>query len=505
MRQTSALLFLIKLLKIPVSLYSYSLMAKLFGVSLAKDQWLLAYSMIIVLDLAVWGPVNDIFRSKFVTIKESLGEKAAIKQAQSLLFFIFLFSTVLVVLAMLWPNIISNLLVSDYSEMQKESLNRMICIVAPILLINQGTLIGISILNAYDIFYIPEIAAFFSQVFGILILLFSAKQLGIYSLILSTFLGLVILLVFVIAKIKQKNIDLFSTFKPKFDDFKQYFVFALPLFIPYFVGQFNTVIEKRLMTKLGIGSVSIIDFGKKFPDMINSVVSSVLLTILIPALAKAFVQKDEVNFSKNFVQIFSLGILGLGFFVIYMFFGSSDLMHFFYGNSDINVESMRQILTLNIFYSIAIIGVFIYVIFGMSMLAIGKSKLNALAGSVTQILVILSNVFLIDQFGIVIFPLSIFIAHIISGLYMFIYYPYSKKAIVNTFSKNVLMLLLVFFALKLILPYIISQLPFAGIILVRLGGMAILQSIIFVAVGYFLRLEEFTSGLIYIKRRLGRS
>lgn len=502
MRQTSALLFLIKLLKIPVSLYSYSLIASLFGVSLEKDQWLLAYSIIIVLDLAVWGPVNDIFRSKFVTVKERLGERIAIKQSQSLLFYIFLFSALIVAFVMVKPDIISALLVSDYSDIQKQGLNEMIQLVAPILLINQATLIGISILNAYDIFYIPELATFFSQILSIIILLLSAEHLGIYSLVLSTFVGLIILLIFVIVKIKQKEINLFSSFRPKFGDFKQYFVFALPLFIPYFIGQINTVVEKRLISNQGVGSVSIIDFGKKFPDMLNAIVSSVLLTVLIPVLAKAFVQKDEINFSKNFTQTFSLGILGLGFFVVFMFFGSADLMHFFYGKAAINAESMNKILELNILYSIAIIAVFIYVIFGMSMLAIGKNKLNAFAGSVTQILVILSNIFLIDQFGIIIFPVSIFIAHIVSGLYMFSYYPYSKSEIIKTFVKNVFMLLLVLVILKFILPQVHALVSYNGSELTRLLTLGLLQLFLFIVIGYMMKIEEFTSSALLLRRRL---
>ncbi|MEJ5089584.1 lipid II flippase MurJ [Sphingobacterium faecium] len=503
MRQTSALLFLIKLLKIPVSLYSYSLIATLFGVSLAKDQWLLAYSIIIVLDLAVWGPVNDIFRSKFVTVKEKFGEQIALKQSQSLLFYIFTFSALIVTFVMLRPDIISHILVSDYSEVQMQSLNTMIQVVAPILLINQATLIGISILNAYDIFYIPELATFFTQIISILILLLSAKYLGIYSLILSTFISLIILLLFIVVKIKQQKISLFTSFKPQFSDFKQYFIFALPLFIPYLIGQINTVVEKRLISKQGVGSISIIDFGKKFPDMVNAVVSSVLLTVLIPVLARAFVKKDEADFSKNFNQIFSLGILGLGFFVVFMFFSSSDLMNFFYGNSDISKESMNKILQLNIFYSFAIIGVFMYVIFGMSMLAIGKNKLNAFAGSVTQIFVITSNIFLIDQFGIIIFPLSILIAHILSSLYMFCYYPYSKYDVVKTFAKNVFMLLIVLVLMKFILPLVLNQLPSDSSILFRLAIASVLQLIIFIIVGSLLNLEEFISALIIVKKRLG--
>jgi len=503
LRQTSAILFLIKLLKIPVSLYSYSLIARLFGVSLEKDQWLLAYSIIIVLDLAIWGPINEVFRVKFIGEKEKMGEVIALKQAQSLLFFIFLFSTLILSFVMIKPDIISTLLVSDYTLDQQQSLNHMIQIVAPILLINQATLIGISILNAYDIFYIPEIASFVSQIFGITILLLTAQYLGIYSLVLSTILGLIILLLFVVFKIRKTKINLFNSFVPKFHDFKQYFIFALPLFVPYFIGQINTIVEKRLISDQGIGSVSIIDFAKKFPDMVYAIISSVLITVLIPVLAKAFVKDDHANFSKNFNQIFSLGILGLGFFVVFMLFGSSDLMSFFYGNSNISTESMNKIIELNILYGISIVSIFIYLIFSMCLLAIGKNKRSAFAGAITQVLVILSNVLLVKTFGIIVFPITVTVTHLLSGLYMFGYYPYSKYNVIKTFAKNVFMLSLVLLLMKFILPLILPQLTSGSITLVRLTILGCLQLIIFIIVGYLLKLEEFTSGLIIVKKRLG--
>jgi len=479
-------------------------MAALFGVSLAKDQWLLAYSMVIIIDLAIWGPLNETFRVKFIAVKEQIGQKRALLQTQSLLFFIFLFSIAIVAFVMIKPEIVSSILVPDYSEDQRQGLDHMIRFVAPILLINQATLIGTSILNAYDVFYIPEIAAFVSQICGILIMLFTAHQLGIYSLVLSTMLGLIILLTLVIIKIKRKKIELFSLFVPRFDDFKQYFIFALPLFVPYCIGQCNALIEKRLISSQGIGSVSIIDFSKKFPDMVNAIFSSVLMTILIPVLAKAFVKNDDHTYAKNFVQAFSLGILGLGFFAIYMFLASPDLLYFFYGNSDITEDSMIKIIDLNILYSIALMAIFIYLIFSMGLLAIGKNKLCAFAGAFTQVLVISLNILFVNRFGMVVFPISVFFAHVLGGIYMFWYYPYSTKSIWGSFMKNILMLSAVLIVMLLITQGINAYLPFGTVHLLRLIIIGIVQLFIFILIGYLVRLEEIASGLGLIKRKFGR-
>lgn len=479
-------------------------MATLFGVSLAKDQWLLAYSIIIIIDLAVWGPLNETFRVKFISIKEKVGQKVALQQTQSLLYFIFLISTGLVAFIVIKPDLVSNLLVSDYSELQRQGLENMMRIVAPILLINQATLIGISILNAYDVFYIPEIAAFMSQVCGIFIMLLTAKQLGIYSLVISTLLGLIILLLLVIIKIRQKKIDLFGSFSPRFADFKQYFIFALPLFVPYCIGQINALVEKRLVSDQGVGSVSIIDFSKKFPDMVNAIVSSVLLTILIPVLARAFVKQDERTYTKSFVQVFSLGVLGLGFFAIYMFFSSPDLMRFFYGNSDISEENMMKIIELSIYYSIALIAIFIYLIFSMGLLAIGQNRRSAFASAVTQIVVILSNILFVDQFGVKIFPLSVLLAHLLGGIYMLFYYPFSIKSLRVSFFKNILMLFAAIIGMTLMQKMLNAYLPIGTIHLVRLIINGIVQLSIFLFFGYIFKLDEVTSGLILIKRKLGR-
>lgn len=490
LRKTSVILFLFKIIKIPISLYSYTLIAHLFGVSLEKDQWLLAYSIIIIIDLAIWGPINEVFRVKFITVKEKDGESTALKQVQSLLFYIFVFSVAIVFFIMLKPEIISSLLAPEYTTEQLIGLNSMIKVVAPILIINQATLIGVSILNAYNIFYVTEIASSVSQVLGILILLLTSDILGIYSLVLSTVLGLVVLLVFVIANIKRLKIDLFSLFVPRISDFLPYFVFALPLFVPYFIGQINNLVEKRLISNQGVGAVSIIDFAKKFPDMFSAVISSVLITVLIPVLAKAYVQGDSSAFSKNFSQIFSIGVLGLSFVVVFMVFGSEDLMCFFYGNSDISANDLERIANLNILYSFSMVGVFLYTIFSLCLLSIGKNKRSAFTGAFTQVIVILINILLVSQFGITIFPLSILIAHIASGIYMFIYYPYSKKNLLLIFGKILLTGIMAYFALSFFKPSILEFWS-NQIVLFRLFFLFGLQSLLFFLIGYAVKIEEF--------------
>ena len=79
-----------------MGILNLSLTAKYFGVSLEKDVWLLAISVVLFLDMAFWGPINETFRSKFIFLRSEIGEIKALQKTKSLLFFTFIISVILV-------------------------------------------------------------------------------------------------------------------------------------------------------------------------------------------------------------------------------------------------------------------------------------------------------------------------------------------------------------------------------------------------------------------------
>ncbi|HBI87696.1 MAG TPA: hypothetical protein DDY75_07380, partial [Sphingobacterium sp.] len=242
MKKTASLLFVLKVIKAPLSIITLSLTAKYFGVSLEKDVWLLAFSFVIMVDLAIWGPINETFRTKFVTIKESDSEVKALEQTRSLLFYIFLGSLLIVGLIELFAPFVSKFIAPNFTEAESQILIKMLRWVAPLLLVNQFMLLGNSILNAYEIFYVPEIATFVSQLTNIIMLILLAPHIGIYSLLLSTVLSTLFQIAFIIFYFQKLNIPLFKFQTFKWSDFWYFFIFALPFFIPYFFGQINGVI-----------------------------------------------------------------------------------------------------------------------------------------------------------------------------------------------------------------------------------------------------------------------
>lgn len=500
-QKKSLLFFLIKLVKLPLSILTLSLTAKYFGVSIDKDVWLLALAGITSIGLGTWGPLNETFRTKFVALKELKGETLACIYSRSLLFYIFLFTTLLIIILTLFPNLLTNIIAPTYTGIQLDKLVLMIRLLMPYLLLSQLTLIFTSILNAYEVFYVPEAASFISQSINIIFISFFAHQLGIYSLVIALYCSTLILLLFLIFQILKLKVSLFQVEGlANFTGFRIYFVFSIPFFIPYLIGQVNTLVEKSLASNLGIGIVSILDFSRRIPDILNGVLITVLLTILTPLLTKAYVTGDAKLYEKEFLSTYQLGLFGLILFIAFFINGAEGLSMILYNSKDISVVQMATIIFLSKFFAIALIGVFSYIIFGMCMLASQQSKIYAICGSLAQIFVIILNVAFIKVLDVSVFPIAFFVAHFLAAFIMFLYYPYNKSKVIEVTLKYYLFAIIAIGLSKIIfdrlLPNSLNN-SFSDQLTNVIAASAIGVSSVFLTAA-ILRLEEIYSILRFI-------
>lgn len=458
MRKNTSLLFLIRIIKLLVGILNLSLTARYFGVSVEKDVWLLAISVVLFLDMAVWGPINETFRSKFIFLKVESGEAQAIKKTKSLLFFTFIISVALVVTVIACPQILANIIAPSYTGVIYKKMIQMIVIAAPIMLITQLSAIGTSILNAYESFFVPEVTGFFTAIINLMVLIFLAPYIGIYSLVISYYVGAVLLLVLLFIQIKKLKIPIFKGYGDvKFKDFKVFFLFALPFFFPYFFGQVSGILEKTLVSTIGVGNVSALDYSRKFTDILTGVLTSVLFTMLVPVLSLKYIENKPREFVRNFKEIFQLGMLFLTFVITLFTSTSHSFVSIFFDKGMISNDTLHEISNLTIFYSWSTFAVFIYLVFGVALLSSDRSKKYAFWGVIAQIISILLNFIFMNSMGIYIFPISLLVSHFIVGITMAFFFPYKNKILINVFLKYVSILILTTSSVFLINKFINIQ------------------------------------------------
>lgn len=68
LRKTTLSLFILRLLRICLSVITLAVSAKYFGVSIERDVWVLTTAFISALGAAVWGPINERCMAEYADI-----------------------------------------------------------------------------------------------------------------------------------------------------------------------------------------------------------------------------------------------------------------------------------------------------------------------------------------------------------------------------------------------------------------------------------------------------
>lgn len=418
-RRTTLSLFILRFVRMIVTVVTVTFSAKYFGTDMEKDIWVLTLAIITTLVNAVWGPVNEVFRTKFVYIREQEGAVAAEGKAASLIGFILVATVLISVVLFVGAPLLSEIMLPRMQAGAAALFVTLLLLQIPSLLLNELTQIGISILNAYDVYYLPEIVGFFSGLVNLAAIALLASSIGIYALLIGTYFGIVVLFVVVVCFLRRKGIRVWNKLiRFRWAEARVFLLFALPFFFPYFVGQINGVAEKYLAGTLGSGSIASVDYARQFISVLQGVLTSVLTTIMMPQLAKQFINRKMKDFNKTLLDTLTTCMLIYGLASIFTVGGSVPLCDFFFNRGRVPAEALATITSLTKMYGIAFFGVLIYLFTGTSLLASDHGKFYATAGVVTQIAMLVANVLACPIFGVYVFPVSLGAAHLLAGIAM---------------------------------------------------------------------------------------
>lgn len=413
-------LFLLRGLRMLLSIAALVFSAKYFGVSVQRDAWVFSITLFATLGAAVWGALNETFRAKFIFMREECGEDIALEKTSSLLGIVLIITVVISVLIAAFSQNIAIVISNKLSIEDSGLFMKMILLLLPTFLINQLIALGISILNAYNIFYIPEIVGAITGVLNLVVIVLLAPIIGIYSLAVSLYISIVLLLITTIWFINRSRIQLsIKLINCKFSHVSEFFFFALPFYLPYFVGQLNLFIEKWLAGLLGTGFISMLDYVRQFTTVLQGLLSSVLATLMVPLLAKAFSHGDSYKYATILRDNTKLCFFIMCIALSLLFGAASPLCEFFFLRGDVSAEEVRSMVFLMRIYSTSFIGIMMYIIFGMALLSSKKGNKYALYGVLTQLSVLILNVVLYRTLSVYAFPFSVGVSHLLFSLILF--------------------------------------------------------------------------------------
>lgn len=488
-RTIALVLFILRLVRLLVSVVTLSVAAKYFGVGFERESWVLVLNLVTILQLAIWGPLNETIRAKFIFIRNEEGEDKALKKTASVFYFSIITMTIVVVVVALNTQAVAHFIAPNFKSNQLELVVFLLKYTLWSAILSQITQLLSSVLNTYDSFYIPEISGFLSALINLILVIILSQSIGIYAFVVANYVSALVLVIALVYQIKKLKIQFFKKVSPfKWSLISPFLLYALPFFLPYIAGQCSSLVEKTVGNLIGHNAVSIIDYSKRITDIVQSVLTGVLTTIMVPILSHHFSKNELKEVKLELLRFIHLILLGLAIIIPSLYFNAPIITALLYNKGSISPQELHNIATLIQLYAASLICIFAYIGIGLILLSIGKNKQYAFWGMLAQLLMIAINLLMYRHWGIYTFVWSLMIAHFISAFALFLYLPFSKRDIISRSFNYFLLIVLVFIAVFFIKNFNVVLLQ-DNFLMLGLNTMII--CVCYVVLVWILRLPEF--------------
>jgi len=414
-------LSVLKVLKALPTLIILILSAKYFGASSERDAWIVAVSIITVIIQILFGPLNETFITKYIHIREEESVEKVNRATDSLVSGIIFLCIIVSSGIFLFSRTLVDLFAPGFSEPEKLVLIKMLRILIPSLLFLQITNIWSSILNAYKSYFIPDLLASISLIINIILIIALSSFIGIYSLIVSAYINYLLLTIVLYRELRYKFKYRFRLTIPRFELLKPFLLFALPLFINYLFSQTDTIIERSLTTRMGTGSVSILDYARKFFDLPLGLMMSVITTVLTPILSLYYVKNTAGELFGETQKYFRFIVIIMLPIVVMLIVLPEELVRVLLVRGKFSIGLVASTSSILRWYGVGLFAVIFYIIY--SQLIISQKRVYFFSKVViaSYLIKIPCNLLFYKTLGLITFPMTLILTNFIMGI-IFMYF-----------------------------------------------------------------------------------
>ncbi|PJE63063.1 hypothetical protein COU88_01535, partial [Candidatus Roizmanbacteria bacterium CG10_big_fil_rev_8_21_14_0_10_39_6] len=254
--------------------------ARIFGISLELDAFLIAVALPTMVIAVSYASINDTFLPIYSTEKHADEARAV---AGSWVHTIAVIGACLSVLFYLFPHEILTILFSTVSQQSYQYLQ----ILAPACFFGMLSALFMSISYSHKHFLLPPLVQLVGAIGNILLIWLLFPHVGGFALPLAFVGNYVLQFLIVMGNIRYANL------KASLVSFRQ----LLPLFIlfgTYLLMRTDTLLLRFASVGLGTGAVSLVNYSARMMSMPSGLITSGIKVILLPLLAET-VRNNNTN------------------------------------------------------------------------------------------------------------------------------------------------------------------------------------------------------------------
>lgn len=367
----------------------------------------------------------------FIPIYNDKEKKDGIEKSKSLIYsvlnLLFIFTTLVTVLMVIFSDNIINFIVTGYPEETKAIASQLLKIMAVyFVFIGLAGMIS-AILNNFKKFLIPASTSLFFNFAIITSIMVYGKEYGVRAMAVGVVVGGILQFLVVLPTFIKivKNYEFRINFKD--EDLKKIFILMIPMLFGIFARQINSIVDQFFASHLVSGGVSALENATRIYNLPLGVFGISIATVIYPTLSKAMSNNKTEVVSKslrqglNFLQFLIIPSMGV------LIFYARDIIKLILGHGQFTENSITITSESLIYYSI---GLFFYTaVHLMSRAFYGmKDTKRPVMFSIISILInIILNAILIKQFQHRGLAMATAIASMVN--FMLLYITFNRKYI----------------------------------------------------------------------------
>ncbi len=467
--------------------------AYLFGSSALMDAFRVAFNIPNLLrDFFGEGGMNAAFVPVFSEYHSKKGQESANEYLSSFLLPLIIILLVLVSLGIIFSPFLISSLARGFSRdpLQYEAAVKLTRIMFPFLIFISLASVVIGILMYFDRFFLTGIYTVFFNISVIAFSFLLYEKLGIYGAAVGILTGGVIQLLFLLFFLPKSGIRLKKP-RLRHSGVKQSFRLLVPVFFAYAATRINVAVTLFLASLLPAGNISHLSYAYRIMQLPLGMFGVAVAAVSLPELSRKAISKlDQYPYILSSLRAVFLLSIPSGFF---LFSVRLSVVRIIYEHGAFLMQDSLKTSAILLFYLIGIPFIAGNKVIGNVYFSRKDTKTPMKISYVAMIINIILAVILLNRLGV----RGLALAVSISGIVQFVLLIRPYRKVLKDLSLFFLNLILA--SIVAIIPVLYIQRINGYISSFILGGLVFV--LIFICLGYILKIEEICKLLKKLKNR----
>ncbi len=437
------------------------------------------------------------------------GKKEAYKFSNNFVTIIFLITTLLTVVGIIFSKQIVTSIADGFSYETSQLCAELLIILFPTMIFTGIAYSFIGILQSLDEFTIPAAMSIVSNGIIIFYLFALNKTFGVFGLAVSYLLGWIMQTVIQVPPLIKKGYHYKPTLNFKDEGLKKVFLLMLPVMVSTLVQPVNIVINTKFASHLE-GGVAALEYANSLYTIIAGVFVLSIANVIFPKLSRLTEDKQSDEFGKTL----GITLKSTFFLLIPMMVGlivlAEPIIRIVYERNEFDSNSTLITSTALKYFSVGMLGFGMQNILNRGFFAIKDGKTPLVTGIISIITNLILSIVLVKYMQIGGLALASAISSLISGITLLI--PMQKKlgniVTKQTFIDTIKMLISscvmggVVYLIYNLLSNVLSVTFLNQIIM--LGTSTTIGVLVYIILAYFCGLDEAKLTFSFVNKILKR-